>query len=60
MGIADSAGRFAHRASKSQSLKAEAMLQDVLAAVYKYSEEVPLALALGVLDIAKDEIKSDE
>lgn len=36
--------------------QAEAMANDIKAAVYAYSDKVPLALAIGVLDIVKKEI----
>ena len=51
--------RFAHQESKSQALKAEEMLNQIKDVVYEYAEIVPLALAVGVLDIAKDEIKEE-
>ena len=39
--------------------QAESMANDIKAAVYAYSDKVPLALAIGVLDIVKNEIMDE-
>lgn len=48
-----------HLASKRASLKAAEMCEEIKQVIYNYSEEMPLALALGVLAIVKKEIMQD-
>jgi len=38
---------------------AEGMLDEVLAVVYKYSESMPVATAIGVLELAKVQVIHD-
>lgn len=45
-----------HLASKQACLKAEKMANEIKEIIYKYDREIPLALAIGVLDIVKKEI----
>lgn len=45
-----------HIASKRAAHKAAEMCEEIKTVIYSYSEEMPLALALGVIDIVKLEI----
>jgi hypothetical protein len=45
--------------ARKQELKAEAMAEQVKQVIYRFSGEVPLALAIGVLDIVKSELKAE-
>lgn len=47
------------RRGKRPTEHAEAMAEDIKAAVYAYSDKVPLALAIGVLDIVKRELMDE-
>ena len=40
----------------SQTALAQGMTDEVLAVVYKYHESVPLVLALGVLEVIKQQL----
>lgn len=46
----------AHLASQRASLKAEEMYQEIKTVIYSYSEEMPLALSIGVLEIVKKDL----
>lgn len=48
-----------HLASKRACLKAEEMCNRIKVVIHEYDEEMPLALALGVLEIVKKEIVED-
>lgn len=48
--------KFMAIASKSHSVIAGEMADDIKEVIYKYSERVPLALAVGVLRIVENEI----
>ena len=48
-----------HLASKRSCHKAAEMCEEIKQVIYSYSEEMPLALALGVLTIVKKEIMQD-
>lgn len=48
-----------HLASKRSCYKAAEMCEEIKQVIYSYSEEMPLALALGVLCIVKKEIMQD-
>lgn len=48
-----------HLASKRSCLKAEEMCEEIKKVIYNYSEEMPLALAVGVLHIVEREILDD-
>ena len=48
-----------HLASKRACLKAEEMCNRIKGVIHEYDEEMPLALALGVLEIVKKEIVED-
>ena len=37
----------------------ERLLEDVLKAIYKYDGKLSMVAALGILDLAKDQIKED-
>lgn len=49
----------AHLASKVSCYKAAEMCEEIKKVIYSYSEEMPLALALGVLEIVKKEITDE-
>jgi hypothetical protein len=40
----------------SQTALAQGMTDEVLAVIYKYHESVPLVLALGVLEVIKQQL----
>ena len=44
------------KGGKRPQEQAEAMANDIKSAIYAYSDRVPLALAIGVLEIVKKEI----
>jgi hypothetical protein len=44
---------------QGQTALAQAMVDDVLAVIYQYSEAVPVVLALGVLDVVKHQLIQD-
>lgn len=46
----------AHLASKRSCHKAAEMCEEIKKVIYSYSGEMPLALALGVLEIVKKEL----
>jgi hypothetical protein len=46
----------AHLASKRSCYKASEMCEAIKEVIYSYSEEMPLALAIGVLEIVKIEL----
>lgn len=52
--------KFMHLASKKQCYAAAEMADDIKTAIYKHEETVPLALALGVLEIVKKEIMESD
>ena len=45
-----------HLASKRACHRAAEMCEEIKQVIHKYDEEMPLALALGVLVIVKDEL----
>ena len=51
--------KFAHMASKKQALIAEEMANKIKELIYSYSEEIPLALAIGVLKIVESELLNE-
>ena len=51
--------KFAHLASKQAAVKAAKMAEEIKECIYKYADEMPLALAIGFLDIVKKEIMED-
>jgi hypothetical protein len=48
-----------HLASKRAAHKAAEMCEEIKTVIYSYSEEMPLALAIGVLKIVEKEILDD-
>jgi len=48
--------KFMHLASKQQCIAAAKMADDITQAIEEHSETVPLALAVGVLEIVKKEL----
>lgn len=48
-----------HLASKRACHRAEEMCNEIKDVIHRYDEEMPLALALGVLDIVKKEIMDE-
>jgi len=50
----------AHLASKRSCYKAAEMCEEIKTVIYSYSEEMPLALAIGVLKIVEKEILDDD
>lgn len=48
-----------HLTSKRACLKAEEMCNRIKDVIHEYDEEMPLALAIGVLDIVKKEIMEE-
>ena len=44
---------------QGQTALAQSMVDEVLAVVYKYHEAVPMVLALGVLDVVKQQLIQD-
>lgn len=48
-----------HLASKRACIKAEEMFNRIMEVIHDYDGEMPLALALGVLDIVKTELQKD-
>ena len=48
-----------HLATKRSCLKAEEMCNEIKMVIYSYSEEMPLALGIGVLEIVKEELISE-
>jgi hypothetical protein len=43
----------------SQTALAQGMTDEVLAVIYKYHESVPMVLALGVLEVVKQQLIAD-
>ncbi len=51
--------RFMAIASKSHSIIAAEIANDIKAVIYKHADKIPLALAIGVLKIVEKEILDD-
>lgn len=47
---------FTATTSKPHTQLAEELCEKIKAAVYEYSDRIPLALAIGVIEIAKMEV----
>jgi hypothetical protein len=52
--------KFMSIASKPQSSMLAEMADDIKEAIYKHSDKIPLAMAIGVLEIVKIEILDDQ
>lgn len=52
-------GLFMCKAKKSHCVIAAAMADEIKKIIYEYSDEIPLALAIGVLKIVEKEILDD-
>lgn len=48
--------KFMHLGSKAQCHIAEKMSEEIEAAIMRYSDQIPLALAIGVLNIIGNEL----
>lgn len=44
---------------KGQTALAQAMTDEILEVIYKYHESVPMVLALGVLEVVKQQLIAD-
>lgn len=52
--------KFIATASKPHAVIAAEMCEEIKAVVYSYADKVPAALAIGVLEIAKQEILEEQ